>query len=58
LPAAAALTYGGFARSSLDKPVAGCADVLWYDSFLTPEAWEYAFDADARLIHKYHWSSP
>jgi hypothetical protein len=48
-------TYGGYA---LDKPVPGCAQVLWYYSFLTPEAWEYSFDVNGRLIHKYHWQSP
>lgn len=25
---------------------------------VTPEAWEYSFDVNGRLIHKYHWQSP
>ena len=51
-------TYGGYVRTSQHERIKGCADVLWYYSFLTPEAWEYVFDANARLIHKYHWQSP
>jgi hypothetical protein len=49
-------TSYGYERTSLSAP--GCTQILWYYSFLTPEAWEYVFDANGRLIHKYHWQSP
>lgn len=48
-------TYGGYTR---EAPAPGCAEILWYYSFLTPEAWEYVFDSNGKLVHKYHWQSP
>jgi hypothetical protein len=48
-------TYGGYTEK---LPAPGCAEILWYYSFLTPEAWEYVFDSGGRLVHKYHWQSP
>ena len=49
------VTYGGFRENA---PAPGCAEILWYYSFLTPEAWEYVFNSDDRLVHKYYWQSP
>ena len=40
------------------KPAPGCAEIVWYYSSVTPEVWEYVFDASGRLIHKHHWQSP
>jgi len=48
-------TYGGY---RLEAPAPGCAEILWYYSVLTPEAWEYVFDSNGKLVHKYYWQSP
>ena len=50
-------TIFGSPRGKAYPPVAGCVQEYWYHSFYFPEAWQYGFDKDRKLIYKYHWIS-
>ena len=44
---------------SVDEIVPGCKREHWYYSgiILIPSKWSFCFDADDKLVDKYHWVS-
>jgi hypothetical protein len=50
-------TFGGYPRGESEPAPEGCSREYWYYG-LVAQGWSYTFDAEGRLIDKYHWVSP